>query len=35
MKPNQQTDSVLIDLLLKRVDLFIFCKNVVANVGPS
>jgi len=26
MKSNQQTDPFLIDLLLKNVDLFIFCN---------
>ena len=33
MEPNQQTDTVLIDLLLKNVDLFVFCNDMVAKLA--
>src|SRR3981081_3870166 len=33
MEPNQQTDPVLIDLLLKNVDLFVFCNDMVAKLA--
>jgi hypothetical protein len=33
MEPNQQTDPVLIDLLLKNVDLFVFCNEMVAKLA--
>jgi len=35
MKSKQQTNSVLIDLLLKNIDLFVFCNDMVAKLAVS
>jgi hypothetical protein len=35
VESKQQTDPVLIDLLLKNVDLFVFCNDMVAKFAVS
>ena len=35
MKPNQQSDSLLIDLLFKRVDFLIFGNYLVAELAVA
>ncbi len=33
VKPKQQVDPVLVDLLLKNVDLFVICDHLVAKLA--